>query len=160
MSVKVPPRGTRGAEGWPATPEQAIGWSREQQRQFRERGGGRTAGGLHTFLLETVGAKSGEPRVAMVGYIEEAPGSWIIIGSMSGEARHPAWVHNLAKQPRATVELGSGRRAVVTAATLSGDDLEAAWQLIEREAPEYVAYRAQTDRELPIIRLREDPTGS
>jgi deazaflavin-dependent oxidoreductase (nitroreductase family) len=160
MSVKVPPKGTRGAAGWPSSPEQAIGWSRKQQEEFRKQGGGRTQGGVHTLLLETVGAKTGEPRVAMVGYVEEAPGSWLIIGSMSGEARHPAWVYNLAAQPLATVEFGDGRRVAVEASMPEAADLDAAWELIGREAPEYPKYRSQTDRELPIIRFRERPTAS
>ena len=155
MKVKVPPKGTRGAQGWPSSPEQTVAWSEQQRREFRERGGGRTQGGIPTLLLETVGAKSGRSRVAMVGYVEEAPGSWLIIGSMSGMAHHPAWVYNLAKRPQATVELPGGRRVDVDAETPEGADLEGAWDLIGREAPEYPAYRSQTDRELPIVRLRE-----
>ena len=157
MGVKVPPRGTHGVE-IPALRTGAVtGWSRRQQSSFRKDGGGRTQGGLHTLLLETIGAKSGAPRVAMVGYVEEAPGSMLIIGSMSGAAHHPAWVHNLAKQPWATVEFGGGRRVAVEAETLSGDEADQAWELIGREAAEYPAYRSQTDRELPVIRLRERP---
>jgi deazaflavin-dependent oxidoreductase (nitroreductase family) len=159
MSVKVPPPGTHGAEGWPSTPEQAVGWSKAQQKQFREHGGGRTQGGIHTLLLETVGAKSGEPRVAMLGFVEEAPNAWLVIGSMSGQANHPAWVYNLAKRPQATVELPGGTRLAVEAETLDGPELEAAWQLIGREAPEYPKYRSQTDRELPVVRLRARPPG-
>jgi len=157
MSVKVPKKGTRGAQGWPSSPEQTIAWSEQQRRDFRERGGGRTQGGIATLLLETVGAKSGEPRVAMVGFVEEAPGSWLIIGSMSGMAHHPAWVYNLAKQPQATIEFGDGRRVEVDASTPQGADLDAAWELIGREAPEYPKYRSQTDRELPVVRLRARP---
>ncbi len=160
MSVKVPPKGTRGEQGWPMTSEQAVGWSHQQEREFREHGGGRTQGGIPTLLLETVGAKSAARRVAMVGFVEEQPGSWLIIGSMSGMAKHPAWVYNLAKRPEATIEFGDGRRVDVDAKTLDGAELDAAWELIGREAPEYPKYRSQTDREIPVVRLTERRPGT
>jgi len=56
MSVKVPPKGTRGTP----FPRFLAGLAnRFVLRQFR-RGGARTQGGLHTILLETVGARSGD----------------------------------------------------------------------------------------------------
>ena len=43
-----------------------------------------------------------------------APGAdaWLVIASAIGAARHPAWLHNLAKQPDAVVQFGDGRRVV------------------------------------------------
>ncbi len=38
--------------------------------------------------------------------------------------------------------------------TLEGADLAAAWERLEREAPEYPKYRTKTDREVAIVRLR------
>lgn len=155
MSVKVPPKGTRGVPfprlpGWAATR-----LSRSMTRQFRKRGGGQTSGGLHALLLETVGARSGELRHAMLGYIEEGPGSWLVIASLGGAARHPAWLHNLARNPEATIEFGDGRRVSVRAETLEGPQLDEAWARIGAEAPEYPKYRSKTDREIPVVRLRQ-----
>jgi deazaflavin-dependent oxidoreductase (nitroreductase family) len=154
MSVKVPPRGKRGVP-FPSLP----GWlarflSRMQQRQFRRRHGGQTQGGLHALMLETVGARTGEPRSAMLGYVEERPGSWLVVASLAGAARNPAWLHNLAREPRATVEFGDGRRVDVLAETLDGADLTAAWERVATEAPEYDRYRSKTDRTIPVVRLR------
>jgi deazaflavin-dependent oxidoreductase (nitroreductase family) len=125
-----------------------------QYRQFRRRGGGHTQGGLHALILETVGAKSGEPRRAMLGYVEEEPGSWLVVASLAGASRHPAWLHNLARRPDAVIEFGDGRRIEVTAETLDGPQLDRAWGQLAQEAPEYVKYRTQTDREIPVVRLR------
>jgi deazaflavin-dependent oxidoreductase (nitroreductase family) len=122
-------------------------------RQFR-RGGMRTQGGIPTFLLETIGARTGQVRRCALGYIEEEPGSWLVIGSASGAAWNPAWMHNLAKQPDATIEFDDGRRIDVRAESPAGPDLEAAWVRIGRDAPEYVKYRSKTDREMPVVRLR------
>jgi len=119
------------------------------------RGRARTQGGVHTVLLETRGAKSGELRRALLGFLDEEGGSWLVIASLAGAARNPQWLHNLAARPEATLELEDGRRVSVRAESLDGQDLEAAWARIAVEAPEYVKYRSKTDREIPIVRLRE-----
>ena len=52
-------------------------------------------------------------------------------------------------------------RDTVRAESPEGTDLEAAWERIAIDAPEYVGYRSKTDREIPVIRLRavdEAPT--
>jgi deazaflavin-dependent oxidoreductase (nitroreductase family) len=121
-------------------------------RQFR-RGSARTRGGVDTVLLETVGAKSGEPRQAVLGYLAEGDDAWLVIAALAGTARHPAWLHNLAAESEAVVQFSDGRRVDVHADTLEGDDLAAAWERIGKEAPEFVGYRTTTDREIPVVRL-------
>jgi deazaflavin-dependent oxidoreductase (nitroreductase family) len=150
--VNVPPKGTRGTR----FPRFLVGFAnRMVLRQFRRRGGARTQGGLHAFVLETVGAKSGETRRAVLGYLDvEEADSWLVIASAVGAPRHPAWLHNLAKRPEATIQFGDGRRVAVRAESLEGEDLERAWARIAVEAPEYVKYRSKTDREIPVVRLR------
>ncbi|MEO8510001.1 MAG: nitroreductase family deazaflavin-dependent oxidoreductase [Chloroflexota bacterium] len=112
-----------------------------------------TAGGLHAFVLETVGARSGARRHAVLGYLEE-PDGWLVIGSKGGAEGNPAWVHNLAAQPDATVTLGHRERIEVRAEPLKGEQLDAAWERIATEASEYVPYRSSTSRAIPVIRLR------
>ena len=155
MSVTVPPAGTRGSRfpkfpGW-----MAKFFSRLQLRMFRRNKGGRTQGGIETLMLETIGAKSGETRHAMLGFLDESPGSRLVVASLAGSARNPAWLYNLARNPEATSELADGRRIRVSAATLAGPELEAAWRKVSQEAPEYAKYLTVTDRAMPIVRLRE-----
>lgn len=155
MSVTVPPAGTRGSR-FPKFPGfLARFFSRLQLRSFRRNKGGRTQGGVATLILETIGAKSGETRYAMLGFIDEAPGSWLVVASLAGSARNPGWLHNLARNPEAAIELAGGRHVRVSATTLAGTELEAAWQMVSAEAPEYTKYLSVTDRAMPIIRLRE-----
>lgn len=90
----------------------------------------------------------------MLGYVKESESSWLVIASLAGAARHPGWLHNLARQAEATIEFGDGRRVPVRAETLDAAELETAWARIAVEAPEYVTYRAKTDREIPVVRLR------
>jgi deazaflavin-dependent oxidoreductase (nitroreductase family) len=141
---------------WPHLPTWLVTFvTGLQLRRFRSKGGGSTQGGVRSLILETVGRRSGETRYAMLGYLEESPASWLVIASLGGAARHPAWLYNLAGQPEATVEFGDGRRVDVRAETLDGPELEAAWRTIATDAPEYVKYRSKTDREIPVLRLRQ-----
>ena len=58
------------------------------------------------MLLTTIGAKSGEPRLAPLAYLT-VDGKTIIIGSYAGADIHPAWVHNLRAKPWAPVQAGT-----------------------------------------------------
>jgi len=113
-----------------------------------------TAGGLHSFVVETTGARTGGTRRAVLGYLQDGPDAWLVIASKGGAPTNPAWVYNLASDPTATVVMADGTRVPVTGARLSGDEEERAWVRIAEEAPEYVAYRSRTKRAIPIIRLR------
>lgn len=116
-----------------------------------------TAGGLHAFVLETTGAKSGLRRRAVVGYLEDGADAWLVMGSKGGAPTNPRWVYNLATNPEATVVLAGGRRVPVRAARLAGAQLDHAWERLAEEAPEFPAYRSRTKREIPVIRLeRQD----
>jgi deazaflavin-dependent oxidoreductase (nitroreductase family) len=115
-----------------------------------------TAGGLHSFVLETTGARTSETRRAVVGYLEDG-GDWLIIASKGGAPTNPAWVANLRAQPNANVILADGTRIAVRAERLTGEAYERAWERIAEEAPEYPAYRSRTSREIPVIRLVRRP---
>ena len=122
-------------------------------RSFR-RGGARTQGGIETLMLETVGGKTGQPRQSVLGFFPDGDDAWLVVASLAGAARNPAWLHNLAAQPEATVQFADGQRVGVLGETLDGADLAAAWQRLELEGPEYPKYRTKTDREIAIVRLR------
>ena len=151
MSVKVPAGGTRGVPFPRFMTSLFNGFNVRMLRAGRMR----VVRGMPTLLLETRGARSGRTRRATLGYMEQGPGSWVVIASLGGAARNPAWLHNLAKDPDATIELGDGRRIRVKAETLAGPELDAAWHRIAAEAPLYDQYRSKTDREISLVRLRE-----
>lgn len=116
-----------------------------------------TGGGLHAFVVETTGAKSGQLRRAVLGYLEDGPDAWIVIGSKGGAPTNPAWVYNIATNPPAAVVMADGSRVPVRGERLAGAEEERAWERIATEAPEFVAYRAMAQRSIPIIRLERSP---
>jgi deazaflavin-dependent oxidoreductase (nitroreductase family) len=114
---------------------------------------GRRFSGLYLLRLTTVGARSGQPRRSTLGYFEDVPGSWVVIGSAGGAARHPAWVYNIAKHPdQVWVQIGS-KKIQVRPETLKGEERAAMWHRIVQAAHNYGPYATKTDREIPLVRL-------
>ena len=76
--------------------------------EFRANGGkvGGPFKGATLLLLQTVGAKSGKPRLSPLAYLT-VDGKMLIVGSYAGAPKHPAWVHNLRANPRAHIEVGT-----------------------------------------------------
>jgi deazaflavin-dependent oxidoreductase (nitroreductase family) len=61
--------------------------------------------------LATVGRRSGQPRIAIIGYYDDGPN--LVTLAMNGWGRsEPAWWLNLQAQPDTTVGLADGPRAV------------------------------------------------
>jgi deazaflavin-dependent oxidoreductase (nitroreductase family) len=147
MSVQIGPRGTRGQKIPVGRSVMAFGM-RLIVGVTRLTGGTRKG---TTLLLTTTGARSGQRRTVPVAAFREGDG-WLIVGSLGGAATHPAWVHNLAKNPEAEIET-EGRKVRVRAATLHGDERARHWQRITTERPNFAVYETKTDREIPVIRL-------
>jgi deazaflavin-dependent oxidoreductase (nitroreductase family) len=107
--------------------------------------------GAPTLLLETIGRKSGQPRVSPLLFARDGS-SVIVVGSNFGQAHHPAWTGNLIADPDA-VAVAGGNRIAVRAALLEGDEAEAAYQEMVAVASTYASYRGRTDRHIRVFRL-------
>lgn len=106
---------------------------------------------LPTALLETRGARTGQPRRNGVIYFHDGDRVTIVASKM-GLAHHPAWFHNLRAHPDVTLGGRPFRAEVVE------DERERGrlWQLADQVFPPYATYRkraARTGRTIPIIRL-------
>jgi deazaflavin-dependent oxidoreductase (nitroreductase family) len=114
--------------------------------------------GMNLLYLTTVGAKTGQKRVAPVARFPD-DGGWLVVASLGGSARHPGWYHNMAAYPDQIWAEVDGKQIRVTAEQLEGRRREAAWQRITTEQPRYADYQKKTDRVLPIIRLSPVESG-
>jgi deazaflavin-dependent oxidoreductase (nitroreductase family) len=155
MTLRVPEPGTHGARMPRGAAARAS--SRLAAGLYRMTGGriGRTA-----LLLTTVGARSGESRVAWVRRFDDGDGRWLVVGSAGGSARNPGWVHNLAANPdKIAIEIGRDRYEVWPE-ILAGDERATAWRRIVAEAPQFAGYETKTDREVPVIRLTAERPAS
>ncbi len=75
--------------------------------------------------LTTTGRRSGQTRVAIVGYYEDGPNLITLAMNGWGE-KEPAWWLNLQAWPETTVEL-SGERRAVRARAAAGEERDRLW---------------------------------
>jgi F420H(2)-dependent quinone reductase len=84
------------------------------------------AGGKFGMLrLTTVGRRSGQSRVAIIGYYEDGPNLVTLAMNGWGE-KEPAWWLNLQALPETTVEIPGETRAV-RARAAAGEERERLW---------------------------------
>jgi F420H(2)-dependent quinone reductase len=101
--------------------------------------------------LETIGRRSGQPRVAIVGYLED--GRNLVTLAMNGWAEaEPAWWLNLQAQPNTTVELKDGLRAVRGRAA-EGEERDRLWARWGEFSPDYDAWAAMRSGRTAVVVL-------
>lgn len=120
--------------------------------------GGRLLGrlaGLPVLLLETLGRRSGARRENALTYLPwPSPDGedFVVIASVLGESRHPAWLHNLRADPRVAVTVGK-RRVAVVAREAEGEERERIFDAVIERSPDYAQYRERTERRIPVVVL-------
>ena len=113
--------------------------------------------GRKVLILTTTGAKTGEPRSAVLAYRNDGD-HVIVAGSKGGAPTNPAWVHNLAVQPDVTVEVGNNTYAATATIEASGPERDRLWAAHVEEMPGFGEYPAKTERIIPMIVLALDQT--
>lgn len=144
-------------------------WHPRVYRWSRGRIGGRMAG-LPVLLIETLGRRTGERRETALTYLPwsgaevtsaDEGDAFVVIASVLGEPRHPAWYLNLRADPKIAIQVGA-RRIAVEARDAEGEERERIWDALIARSPDYAQYRARTDRRIPVVVLerRNRPTSA
>jgi deazaflavin-dependent oxidoreductase (nitroreductase family) len=107
--------------------------------------------GKDLMVLTTIGAKTGEPRTAIVTYSRDGD-AFVIAASKSGAPTNPAWYYNLLANPNVTAEAG-GRVFEARAEEATGADRDRLWNAHSTRWPEFAEYPRITDRRIPMIRI-------
>jgi deazaflavin-dependent oxidoreductase (nitroreductase family) len=110
-----------------------------------------SAGPIAAALLETRGARSGQPRRTATLYFHDGD-RVTIIPSYVGRPKHPAWYYNVRKHPD-VVYGGLPFRAEVVEDEAERQRL---WELADRVFPPFARYRewaAESGRTIPIVQL-------
>ena len=80
-----------------------------------------------TLRLHTTGRKTGQERIAILGFIEDGPN--LVSPAMNGWLEpEPAWWLNLQADPRARVELPDGSARAVIARSAVGEERHRLWR--------------------------------
>ncbi len=107
--------------------------------------------GNPALLLHHVGRRSGEARVTPLIYLRDGD-DLVVVGSMGGTPKDPAWVHNLRAAPDTEAEIGRERRAV-RARVANAQERARLWPLLVAAYPAFDNYQARTEREIPVVIL-------
>ncbi len=126
---------------------------------YRGSGGriGARVWGLPVVLLTTTGRVSRRPRTVPLCSLRDGE-RLVVIASYGGLDRAPSWWLNLQADPRATVQLGRSKRAVV-AREATGDERARLWDEVTTRAPGYLGYQRRTSRRIPVVLLDPDRRG-
>lgn len=106
---------------------------------------------LPVLLLHTIGRRSGTPRTNALTYLPWGD-AFVVIASVLGEPRHPAWYLNLVANPEVGVQVGA-RRIRARAREAEGAERERIWDAVVAESPDYEKYRGMTKRRIPVVVL-------
>lgn len=121
--------------------------------EFRENEGvvGGYFEGKTLLILHTVGAKSGQERLAPVMYYKDDD-RYVVIASKAGADSHPDWYHNIVANPDISVEVGTEEFDVVATVTDEPERTEL-YEKMEAIAAGFTEYKNKTDRVIPVITL-------
>lgn len=115
-----------------------------------------TAVGQQVLVIEVVGAKSGLVRRVPLVYVTDGD-DIVLVASNAGSRKHPAWYHNLRKNPEATV-FAKGRSGRYRASFPEGAEYDRLWDEAVDYYGGYAVYKERAgDRRIPLVLL--SPAG-
>lgn len=131
----------------------------EHVRRYRETDGevGYLWNGVPILLLTTTGRRTGEARTAPLIFGRDGD-RYLVVASMGGAPRHPAWYLNLTAHPEAIVQVRD-RTVAVTAHTASPEEKPRLWAAMQALWPRYATYQERTTRTIPVVVLTPRPPG-
>jgi deazaflavin-dependent oxidoreductase (nitroreductase family) len=113
--------------------------------------------GMQHVLLKTVGRRSGNEHKVALPFWRDPAGHRIVVASFAGASRDPSWFLNLSDRtanPEVLVRVQGGL-FWMDAQILVDDDYAQTWSALVADRPHYAAYKAKTDRLIPLVRLVE-----
>ena len=119
----------------------------------RSRGRVHVSVGQQVGLLETIGARSGEPRTTPLLYLRDGD-HVVLIASKGGAPHHPAWLHNLRAEPRVRFTAPGGLTGEYVAREAEGEERERLWAEAVDYYAGYSTYRERAgSRVIPVVVL-------
>lgn len=125
--------------------------------------GGRLGGAIRVaagprppvLLLETRGRRTGARRKTPLIFLRDGD-DFVVVAANAGHPEHPAWWLNLAADPRAFVQIGNERRAVVGGA-VDGARRDELWRRFAAMYDGLDRYQGQSRRRFPVVAFTPAP---
>ena len=122
-----------------------------------EASGGREANTLRDvpiIVLWTTGRRTGAIRKTPLMRVNDGD-RYAVVASQGGASEHPVWYLNLRADPHVSLQDGPEVRDYL-AREVTGDEKAEWWKRATAVWPDYDAYQAKTEREIPLVVL--EPT--
>ena len=135
-------------------------WNTKLIEEFRTNDG-KVSGqfeGAPLLLLNTIGAKSGQPRTSPMMYLADETDDQrvYVFASKAGMPTNPDWYHNLKANPDVSVEVG-GETYDAVAHEVTGDERDRIYAIQAERYPGFAEYEQKTDRTIPVVALVRKP---
>jgi deazaflavin-dependent oxidoreductase (nitroreductase family) len=111
--------------------------------------------GATCLILHTTGRKTRQPRKTALIYAADGD-DCLVVASMGGAPKHPAWYLNLVDEPNVTVQVKDKVYPAV-ARTATPEEKPRLWEIVTDQWPNYDVYVTRTTREIPVVVL--SPAG-
>jgi deazaflavin-dependent oxidoreductase (nitroreductase family) len=131
-----------------------TGWVNRHIRRYLESDGAKGhewRPGVFTLLLTTRGRRSGLLRRTALIYGRDGD-HYVVVASVGGSAKHPAWYLNLTEHPEVEVQVGP-ERFTARARTAGPGERPRLWELMTSIYPAYEGFQRKTRREIPVVVL-------
>ena len=130
-------------------------WEDNMIADLRANGGKPSAGplaGEDLLVLHTTGAKTGQPRRAILSYTRDGD-DYVVAGTANGSPTDPRWVRNIQAKPQVTFDVGATTMQA-TATIAEGAERERLWAGHVQVLPRFGDYPAKVGgRIIPVVRL-------
>ena len=107
--------------------------------------------GRPILVLNMVGARTGEPRRAVLVYSRDGD-AYVIAASKGGAPTDPHWLANLRANPDVSVEVHA-RVTPMRATIVEGAERDRLWRAHVVQHPAFGDYEQRTTRVIPMVRL-------
>ncbi len=133
----------------------ANAWEEALIADLRANGGTPSGGplaGHPLMLMYSTGAKSGQRRRSILTYSRDGD-AFVVAGTAGGSKTAPAWIANLAADPKVRLEIAN-EEFDAEATITDGAERERLWTQHVEQLPWFADYPAQVGgREIPMVRL-------
>jgi deazaflavin-dependent oxidoreductase (nitroreductase family) len=111
-------------------------------------------GGAPLLLLTTRGRSSQQWRRTCLIYGPDGD-RLLVVASLGGAPKHPAWYLNLTSHNRVWVQVGADSFWAV-AREASAEEKPPLWNTMVGIYPDYADYQKKTDRQIPVVILERE----
>jgi deazaflavin-dependent oxidoreductase (nitroreductase family) len=128
-------------------------WNAKIIEEFRaKRGRGVGSFGDRLLLLTTRGARTGREHTTPLAFHYDGD-RLVIIASMGGAPKHPAWYHNIVASREAEVEIGDDRFVARATPIPDGPERDRLYEQQAQIMPGFREYELKTTRKIPVVVL-------